>query len=206
MSNPTGNQSGNPLELSDEEFMNLSFPPKAETTDEVVVDDANTTVTVTATATDDPDLDDPNKEVTTTVDNNNNIDNNNDVDKPDNKPELSGKETTQVNDDPNKDKTTSAKPETTDKPNGESTVTEIDHKAFYEMVTKPIKANGKTVEIRTPEEAIKLMQMGANYTRKMQDIAPHRKVIMMLEDNGLLDTDKLSFLIDLEKMNPDAII
>lgn len=84
-------------------------------------------------------------------------------------------------------------------------LTAEDHKAFYEKVMAPIKANGKTIELRTPEEAIQLMQQGANYTQKMQAIAPHRKVLTMLQNNSLLDEDKLSFLIDLEKGNPEAI-
>lgn len=80
-----------------------------------------------------------------------------------------------------------------------------DYAAFYAKVMTPFKANGKMVELKTPEEAIQLMQMGANYTRKMQDIVPHRKVLMMLESNGLLDEGKLGFLIDIEKKNPEAI-
>src|SRR5690606_26772936 len=80
-----------------------------------------------------------------------------------------------------------------------------DYKAFYERIMAPLKANGKTIDLRNPEEAIQLMQMGANYTRKMQAIAPHRKVLLMLENNGLLDEGKLSFLIDIEKKNPEAI-
>lgn len=82
---------------------------------------------------------------------------------------------------------------------------ETDYKSFYEKVTSPLKANGKTIQLRSAEEAIQLMQMGANYTRKMQDIAPHRKVLLMLENNGLLDETKLSYLIDLDKRNPEAI-
>ena len=31
-------------------------------------------------------------------------------------------------------------------------------------------ANGKTVELKDENEALKLMQMGANYTRKMQEL------------------------------------
>lgn len=83
--------------------------------------------------------------------------------------------------------------------------TEIGYKSFYEKVMAPFKANGKLIELKNPEEAIQLMQMGANFTRKMQDIAPHRKVLLMLENNGLLDETKLSYLIDLEKKNPEAI-
>lgn len=83
--------------------------------------------------------------------------------------------------------------------------TEVDHKAFYEQIMKPFKANGKTIELRTPEEAIQLMQMGANYTRKMQDIQPHRKVLTMLQNNDLLNEDKLDYLISLDKKDPEAI-
>ena len=81
----------------------------------------------------------------------------------------------------------------------------IDYKKFYEKIMTPFKANGKLISLKTPEEAIQLMQMGANYTRKMQAIAPYKKTLLMLENNGLLDEDKLSFLIDLDKKNPEAI-
>ena len=81
----------------------------------------------------------------------------------------------------------------------------IDYKKFYEKIMTPFKANGKVISLKTPEEAIQLMQMGANYTRKMQAIAPYKKTLLMLENNGLLDEDKLSFLIDLDKKNPEAI-
>lgn len=80
-----------------------------------------------------------------------------------------------------------------------------DYEGFFKKVMTPFKANGKTIELRTPEEAIQLMQMGANYTRNMQNLAPHRKVLLMLENNGLLDEGKLSYLIDLDKKNPEAI-
>ena len=76
---------------------------------------------------------------------------------------------------------------------------------FYNSIMTPFKANGKMIELKSPAEAISLMQMGANYTRKLQDIQPHRKMLMMLENNGLLDEGKLSFLIDLDKKDPEAI-
>lgn len=81
----------------------------------------------------------------------------------------------------------------------------IDYVAFHAAIVKPFKANGKMVAPKNAEEAIQLMQMGANYTRKMQDLAPYRKAGMMLENNGLLDEGKLSYLIDLHNKNPEAI-
>lgn len=80
-----------------------------------------------------------------------------------------------------------------------------EYKSFYEQIMTPFKANGKTIEIKDPAEAVQLMKMGANYTWKMQSIAPHRKTLLMLENNGLLDEDKLSYLIDLDKKDPEAI-
>ncbi len=103
--------------------------------------------------------------------------------------------------DPAKDKP--AEPAATDK--DKPAVVETDYKSFHDQVMAPFKANGKMVQLKSPEEAIALMQMGANYTRKMQEIQPHRKVLLMLENNGLLDEGKLSYLIDLDKKNPDAI-
>jgi hypothetical protein len=80
-----------------------------------------------------------------------------------------------------------------------------DYKSFYEKIMVPFKANGKMIELKSPDEAIQLMQMGANYTRKMQELNPHRKVLMMLQNNGLMEESKLAFLIDLDKRNPEAI-
>ena len=82
---------------------------------------------------------------------------------------------------------------------------DFDYKAGYEALMAPFKANGKMVQVRSPEEAIALMQQGANFTRKMQEIAPHRKLLLMLENNGLADEGQLSFAIDLVKKNPEAI-
>ena len=98
-----------------------------------------------------------------------------------------------------------ADPTGRDAPKPEVDAASTDYKAFHDRVMAPFQANGKTIQLRSVDEAIQLMQQGANYTRKMQAIAPHRKVLMMLENNGLLDESKLSRLIDLEKKNPDAI-
>ena len=103
--------------------------------------------------------------------------------------------------DPAKDKPAEPTAPDKDKP----AVVDTDYKSFHDQVMAPFKANGKMIQLKSPEEAIALMQMGANYTRKMQEIQPHRKVLLMLENNGLLDEGKLSYLIDLDKKNPDAI-
>ena len=83
--------------------------------------------------------------------------------------------------------------------------TEIDYKAAYERLTAPFKANGKEVAVTNVDDAIALMQMGANYNKKMAGLKPHLKVLKMLEKHGLMDESKLSYLIDLNGKNPEAI-
>lgn len=107
-----------------------------------------------------------------------------------------------VETDPNKPAATTEQVDP-NKPAEQSTT--VDYKEAYGQIMAPLKANGKTIELRSVDELRSLAQMGANYTRKMQDIAPHRKILLMLENNGLLDESKLSFYIDLEKKNPEAI-
>lgn len=72
-------------------------------------------------------------------------------------------------------------------------------------ILQPFKANGSDVQARNVDEAIQLMQMGANYTKKMQALQPNLKVLKTLEKNNLLDGDKLNYLIDLSNKDPKAI-
>jgi hypothetical protein len=82
---------------------------------------------------------------------------------------------------------------------------DIDYKSAYAEVFKPFKANGKEMKVDSVDDVRQLMQMGANYNKKMAALKPNLKVIKMLESNDLLDAEKLSYLIDLHKKNPEAI-
>lgn len=82
----------------------------------------------------------------------------------------------------------------------------VDYKALYEKIMAPFKANGKMIQVHTPEEAITLMQHGANYTKKMHALKPNLKMMRALENNGLLEEDKINNLIDLANKNQDAIL
>ena len=81
----------------------------------------------------------------------------------------------------------------------------VNYADIGEQIMKPFKAAGKDLQVKNADEAIKLMQMGAHFTQKMQAIQPHRKALTMLENNGLLDPGKLDFLIAIEKRDPEAI-
>jgi len=76
---------------------------------------------------------------------------------------------------------------------------------FFEKVSAPFKADGRDMQIRTPEDVIRLMQMGVNYSRRMQEMKPLRAQDQMLKTNGLNDPEKLNFLIDLSKGDKGAI-
>lgn len=101
-----------------------------------------------------------------------------------NKPEQENKEETQEEN----------KPEETNEP-------EID----WSLISKPFKANGHDMQVNTPEEAVRLMQKGANYEHKMQQIKPAQKVFETLKEQGLTDPDVLNLMIECRKGNKEAI-
>jgi len=81
----------------------------------------------------------------------------------------------------------------------------MDYEAEYKRLIAPFKANGREIQVKSAEDAIALMQMGANYNKKMAALKPNLKIMKLLENNGLMSEEKLSFLIDLDKKNPAAI-
>lgn len=82
---------------------------------------------------------------------------------------------------------------------------EINYKEEYDKLLSPFNANGKALKVDTIEDARTLMQMGANYHKKMAALKPNLKLVKMLSNNDLLDEEKIGFLIDLSKKNPDAV-
>lgn len=82
---------------------------------------------------------------------------------------------------------------------------EVDYKAEYEKLMKPFKANGREIQVSSVDDAIALMQMGANYNKKMAALKPNMKLMKMLENNGLLSEEKLNYLIDLSRKDAGAI-
>lgn len=82
----------------------------------------------------------------------------------------------------------------------------VDYAAAGQALLAPFKANGREIRVESVEDARSLMQMGANYNKKMQGLKPVMKIAKLLENNGLLDEEKLSFLVDLHAKKPEAIM
>ena len=83
--------------------------------------------------------------------------------------------------------------------------TEVDYEAFYQTMTTPFKANGREISIGNADDAIKLMQMGANYSKKMEQLKPKQALLKVLEENKLDNKEQLGYLIDLAQKKPEAI-
>ena len=81
---------------------------------------------------------------------------------------------------------------------------DVDYEAVYKDIFKPFKANGKDITPRTVEDVVQLMQMGANYTKKMQLMAPLKKAAESLSRADIKEED-LNFLIDVHKGDKEAI-
>jgi len=75
----------------------------------------------------------------------------------------------------------------------------------YNQVTAPFKANGAIMQVKSPEDIVRLMQMGAGAQKQMAKLKPNLKLIKMLENNNLLDERRLNNLIDLSKNDSKAI-
>ena len=92
-----------------------------------------------------------------------------------------------------------------EKPVREAEQPQVNYEEVVKQIFAPFKANGKEIAPRTVEDVVQLMQMGANYTKKMQSIAPMRKAVESLSNAGIDSEEKLSYLIDLYKGDKEAI-
>ena len=83
--------------------------------------------------------------------------------------------------------------------------TDAAYAAEYRKLLAPFKANGMQMQVRSADEALTLMKMGANYHKKMAGLKPSLRVVKLLDKHNLLDPDKISYLIDLHSKDPQAI-
>jgi hypothetical protein len=81
----------------------------------------------------------------------------------------------------------------------------VNYETEYKNLLAPFKANGKDMQVSSVDDARRLMQMGANYSKKMAGLKPSMKILKMLEKSDLLSEEKLSYLIDLNEGNPEAV-
>ena len=88
---------------------------------------------------------------------------------------------------------------------GTSELTDAQYIEMGKQLMSEFKANGTTIKVKSVEDAIQLMQMGANYHKKMTGLKPSMKVLKLLENHGLMDESKLNYLIDLSQKKPGAI-
>jgi hypothetical protein len=178
------------LEMSDEEIMNSSFPAEVPAAAaEEVADEAEDEPEDTAdkkedeaTGADDEDAGTAAEEEADKADENKEPESEDSEDGSEKEPEEKAEETEKESDEP-----------------------AIDFEAEYKRLLTPFKANGREIAVKSVDDAIALMQMGANYNKKMAALKPNLKLMKLLENNGLLSEDKIGFLIDLEKKNPAAI-
>jgi hypothetical protein len=82
---------------------------------------------------------------------------------------------------------------------------EVDYKAELSEALAPFKAAKRTITPKNVGELRRLAQMGVDYSRKMEAMKPYQKVLKTLEKNDLLDMEKINFMIDLDRKDPEAI-
>lgn len=120
------------------------------------------------------------------------------------KPTVRSKAEKKVESGDSTDKTSEAVSEQVDTQDSKQTQPDIDYKSVCDSIFRPFKANGKEITPRSVEDVISLMQMGANYTKKMQAMAPMKKAMASL-NNAKISQEDLNFLIDVHKGDKEAI-
>ena len=191
----------NPLELSDEEIMNMP-PPAEPEVEEEIAEEAEVEVEETEDEQDEEE-EDEGTETTETTDEED--DDEDEIAESDDKEEVDEDEEAEEDETPEKLDTTDNAAGTKKKDSVEKVDNTIDYEAEYKKLVTPFKASGRTVNVNGADEAIQMMQMGVDYNKKMAGLRPSLKLLKMLENNNLLDEGKLSYLIDLDKKNPEAI-
>ena len=68
----------------------------------------------------------------------------------------------------------------------------------------PIKAGGKNIQLNSVEEVLKMVQFGADYYSKTQDLSGDKKLVETLKQNNLTQQD-INFYMDLKNKDPEAI-
>lgn len=76
--------------------------------------------------------------------------------------------------------------------------------ATVDKLFAPFKASGVDMQVRSVDEAIQLMQMGANYQKKMQTLKPKMRLLQSMERHQFGE-EKLNFALDLISGNKEAI-
>ena len=85
-----------------------------------------------------------------------------------------------------------------------------DYKANLDAIMAPLKANGKEIQVKSAEDARRLIQMGLNYDDKMVAIKPVRQAGKALEKagiikDGIIDEDALNRMIDFNNGDIDVM-
>ncbi len=175
--------SKNYLEMSDEEILNMESPvpeEENEPSDEEVLEESTPEEQEEETNTEEETVEDSEEE--------------------------ESKDDLNEDQEENNESTEEEKVEDKDTESEENTEEVNDYKSVYDRILgTPIKANGKDIKLNSVDEAVHLIQMGANYTKKMSALKPHLKILKTLENNKLLNENDITFLIDLKNKNPEAI-
>ena len=103
----------------------------------------------------------------------------------------------QAGDESVKEAVTSTEPTEPKQETAEENTSAIDYEVEYKRLLAPFKANGREISVKSVDDAVTLMQMGANYNKKMAALKPSLKLMKLLENNGLLSEEKISYLIEI---------
>lgn len=187
----------------DEEESNDSDDPESttdESSDEEEANDAESPTDGEPESEEDGEVSEPDPENTPDTEGENSEEN---TSEPEGSNEEKPEDTPKEEEESNKDKEpVKPKDKSESKPN-DAVSSEV--QAFYDKVTAPFKADGKDFTVKSADDLVRLAQMGVNYSRNMKEIKPVKALNEMLKQHGLDNPQAISYLIDLNNGDKDAI-
>lgn len=88
----------------------------------------------------------------------------------------------------------------------EEEVDSVDYTSVVKkLMTEGVKVGGNRITITDPSEIETLIQRGLGANKRMQDLKPKLNMLATLEEHGLIDKEKINFMVDIMKGNPNAI-
>lgn len=127
------------------------------------------------------------------------------VDEKDKEISTSSKESASVEDPGESKEESTTDGELTGNDSVEDKETEVKSTSIEDILKTPLKVGNTEITVNSVEELVTLAQRGLGANKRVQELAPKLKQLSMLESNGLLDQEKLNFLIALDKGDEGAI-
>jgi len=194
----------NPLTLSDADFLDQPEPEEEITSEESTDTTSDTTKETTEETTDGEELQKTEEDAAETEEE---VDTSKTEEDEETKTTETSTEDTETKEEETQERKDTSEEETEEtKETKTETDTTVDYKTEYEKLLTPFKANGKNIQVNSVDDAIHLMQMGANYTKKMAALKPNLRLMKDIDTDKDTDYTPNTYTVNDKEVDLDGVL